>query len=109
MARVLTLTGQGTGTVNSNVLLTKGSTLLTSILSVTAASGTPTLDVELQWSSDGVVWASATTPDAFTQATGTTNEAIDQVTVKGMYVRAQAVVGGTTPSFDATVDIDPIN
>ena len=69
-------------------------------LDVTAASGTtPTLDVQLQTSSDNGVsdsWRSL--GPAFTQATGVTHQ---YTSVGGVdrFVRASYTIGGTTPSF----------
>ncbi|NOZ27969.1 MAG: hypothetical protein GXP39_07955 [Chloroflexi bacterium] len=65
-------------------------------LNITAVSGTsPTLDVVVEDSPDGSVWA--------TLATFSTKTAVGVDVVRanrlGRYVRARATIGGTTPSF----------
>ena len=64
-------------------------------LNITAASGTsPTLNVTVQTSHDGVTWRSA---GSFTQATGVS---VQRATFNiDRFVRATWTVGGTTPSF----------
>lgn len=69
------------------------------VLDVTAASGTsPTLDVVVQTSRDGVTWYTAGT---FTQATAVVTRRL--VCPIDRFVRAQCTVGGTTPSFTFTL------
>lgn len=73
------------------------------VISVIAASGTsPTLDVIVQHSSDGSSWSTLGT---FTQATGTTSQAITVAsgTTVNRYLRAAATIGGSTPSFTFAV------
>ena len=75
-------------------------------LDVTAASGsTPTLDIEVEHSSDGgESWESAGTPDDFTQAVAATQEFITVVPRAASY-RLNCVIGGSTPSFTFRVDV----
>lgn len=69
-------------------------------LTISAASGTtPTLDVTIQTSKDGTTWR---TVAAFAQKTAAGTErksfpALDR------FIRASAVIGGTTPSFTYSV------
>lgn len=69
------------------------------LLDVTARTGTtPTLDVTIQTSYDGITWRSAGT---FTQATATGQQrgsfSLDR------FVRASWTVGGTTPNFTFSI------
>lgn len=69
-------------------------------LAVTAASGTtPTLDVALETSKDGVSWRSL---GSFAQKTAVSSE---RKSFSGCdrLVRTNAVIGGTTPSFTFSV------
>lgn len=69
------------------------------LVSVTAASGTtPTLDISVEWSPDGTIWAVADTPDAFTQIT-TTKAVVKSFSDKAKFFRVVWAIGGTTPSF----------
>ncbi len=74
-------------------------------LNVTAASGTtPTLDVAIQDSVDGVNW---NTVASFTQATAVTRQVINIITATtpiAPYLRVTWTIGGTTPSFTFAVD-----
>ena len=97
ITRKISYTGQGTGTVTPTQTNPVDGDRVECVLDVTAASGTPTLDVTPQWSQDGTLWVADTT--VFTQATGVTTEQIS-LTSKGKYLRFSAVVAGTTPSFD---------
>lgn len=66
------------------------------VLQVTAVSGTdPTLDVTIQHSADGSVWADLVT---FTQADAATQERITVTGTVNRYLRAIWTAGGTTPS-----------
>jgi hypothetical protein len=69
-------------------------------VNATAVTGTtPSATFEVQWSHDGVNWASADgTADSFSAITGVKSLA-KQVTVKGTLMRLSWVVSGTTPSF----------
>lgn len=69
-------------------------------LAVTAASGTtPTLDVVVETSLDGTTWRSL---GAFTQKTIVASE---RKSFSGVdrYIRANATVAGTTPSFTYSI------
>lgn len=73
-------------------------------VAVTAVSGTtPTLDLTVEWSSDGgTTWYVADTSDAFTQFTAAANR-VKRFTVKGSEYRLRWTIGGTTPSFTFSV------
>jgi len=75
-------------------------------LDVTAASGsTPTLDIEVEHSSDGGgTWQSAGTPDDFTQAVAATQEFLTVVPRAALY-RLNCVIAGGSPSFTFRVDV----
>jgi hypothetical protein len=70
---------------------------------VTASSGTtPTLDLSVEWSMDGISWSPAATPDTFTQITGNAS-VVKTFTTKGPLYRIVYTIGGTTPSFTFSV------
>lgn len=70
-------------------------------LNVTAASGTtPTLDVVIEDTLDGVNWNVIGT---FAQKSGAGREVINITTPFGDTVRARWTIGGTTPSFTFSV------
>jgi len=72
-------------------------------LSVTAASGTsPTLDIDFQTKVNGVYY----THTSFTQATGTTTERKNFPAPVGVDGRMQITIGGTTPSFTFSLDLE---
>jgi hypothetical protein len=74
-------------------------TVLDVQLNVTAVTGTtPSLTVEVQWSSDGVTYASAETPDVFAAITAA-KAVVKQFAAKGEFARLKYTVTGTTPSF----------
>lgn len=97
------VTGEGTGTLNSD--LSPGNvTNFTAFLDVTAASGTPTLDVKFQeWDEASDKWFDIPSA-AFAQKTGVANERIT-FSSNAKLLRAVRTVGGTTPSFDYTLGI----
>jgi hypothetical protein len=70
------------------------------LVSVTAATGTtPTLDISIEWSPDGTIWAQTdTTPDAFAQIT-TTKNVVKTFPDRAKFYRVVYAIGGTTPSF----------
>jgi hypothetical protein len=72
--------------------------------SVTAASGTtPTLDLSVEWSSDGgTTWYTADPVDTFTQITAASAR-VKRFTAKGTEYRIRWTIGGTTPSFTFAV------
>ena len=88
-------------TVNSRSAAPLGSSIGVA-LDVTAVSGTPTLDVEIEWSGDGVNWVAAGTPQVLTQATTTTQQVV-RFDCQAALFRVAATIGGTTPSFDFSV------
>lgn len=69
-------------------------------LSSAAGTGTtPTLDVKLQDSPDGVIWADIAS-GAFAQVTGTiVSLRLAPAAAVGSFIRAVATITGTTPSF----------
>ena len=71
---------------------------------VTAASGTtPTLDLSVEWSSDGgTTWYVADPADTITQFTAA-GARVKRFTVKGSEYRIRWTIGGTTPSFTFAV------
>lgn len=71
-------------------------------LDVSAVGGTtPTLDVKLQHSPDGVKWSDLGT--AFGQKTGVSRE-VKAFTQYHRYVKAVYTIGGTAPSFTFSVE-----
>jgi hypothetical protein len=62
------------------------------VLHCVASSGSPTLDVKIQTSTDDAVWSDYIT---FTQATGTTSELIVSASNPSRYARAVLTFGGT--------------
>jgi len=74
-------------------------------LIVSAASGTsPTADIKITHSADDITYVDLIT---FTQATSTTSEIkyVDEGTTINRYLKVEATIGGTTPSFSAIVGI----
>ncbi len=69
-------------------------------LNVTAASGTPTLDVVIEDTVDGANWNVIGT---FAQKTGAGREVINVVSPFSDRIRARWTLGGTTPSFTFSV------
>ncbi len=71
-------------------------------LDVSAASGTsPTLDVKIQHSPDGVKWSDLGT--AFAQKTGVARE-VKVFTQYHRYVKVVYTIAGTSPSFTFSVE-----
>jgi hypothetical protein len=103
-AVVLTGAAQGTGTVNSNPIRTDGVNLHL-VLDATARTGTPTLDVKVQWSQDGgATWAiTETAQEGFTQLNNTIGTFVKTFPVKAPLARVQGIVAGTTPTYTYTV------
>lgn len=72
---------------------------LTVLVDVTAVSGTtPQLTVNVEWSHDGSTWFVADTADAFAVISAA-KKVCKQFDVKGLYVRLNYTISGTTPSF----------
>jgi hypothetical protein len=70
----------------------------------TAVSGTtPTLDVSLQWSFDGVNFSAGESPVTFAQITAAKSTHV-LVQARAPYMRVMWTVGGTTPSFTFAVN-----
>ena len=91
-----TASGEGVSTDLSN---TKE---LIATLDVTAVGGTtPTLDVKLQHSPDGVKWSDLGT--AFAQKTGVARE-VKVFTQYHRYVKVVYTIAGTSPSFTFSVE-----
>lgn len=69
------------------------------IVSVTAAAGTtPSLALSVEWSVDGVIWATPEAADAFTTITGSVNR-VKAFERKAPFYRIAWAITGTTPSF----------
>lgn len=60
-----------------------------------------TLDVEVEWSSDGLTWVSFSTPDVFTQVVATGEEWLATVPARAAFFRLNYTV--TTGPFDFTI------
>ncbi|GAB3875283.1 hypothetical protein [Terrabacter terrigena] len=79
-----------------------GSTVAVTINATTVSGTTPSATFEVQWSHDGVNWASADgTADSFAAITAAKSVA-RSFTVKGTLLRLVWTVSGTTPSFTTT-------
>lgn len=76
-------------------------------INITAASGTsPTLQLKLQTSQDGVTWTDAWPNNAPNlTGVGTTNYTFSSPGVQGRWV---ATIGGTTPSFTFNIDTQAV-
>jgi hypothetical protein len=93
----LTATGNGTG-VDNVTATTKGGA---GQIHVTAAAGTtPTLDGKIQHSVDGSSWVDLIT---FAQLTGPGFQRVEVTGTINRHLRFIRTIGGTTPSFTATV------
>ncbi len=81
-------------------------TLVALAVNVTAVSGTtPTLDLSVEWSTDGgTTWFVGQPADTFTQVTAT-GTAIKTFTPKAPHCRVRWTIAGTTPSFTFAVDL----
>lgn len=91
---------EGAGTVNGAAFLTDDVGTVVGILTVSAVSGSPTLDVKLQTSEDGTTWVDV---GAFAQKTGVATET-KRFTGLGIYCRWVRTVGGTaTPKATYTI------
>lgn len=105
-----TTTGQSAAIVSADVEVAWiGDSALSLMVNVTAASGTtPTLDLSLQWSSDGgTTWHTPDTAQTFAQITATTAK-VKNFAVLGDVYRIVWTVGGTTPSFTFSV-VETVN
>lgn len=94
-----TFTATGNGPDLDNLVLTSAGG--SAVLSVSAVSGTtPTLDVVLEHSVDGVTWATLGT---FSQQNAVNGEIITFSGTVNRHVRAVHTIGGTSPSFTMNV------
>ena len=95
-----TTTGTSTAVaLNVNSQVSPGGALLGLLVNVTAASGTtPTLDLTVEWSSDGTNFVVGQPADALTQIT-TAVGAAKQFAIKAPFYRVKWTIAGTTPSF----------
>ncbi|QDP60631.1 MAG: hypothetical protein Unbinned1469contig1000_10 [Prokaryotic dsDNA virus sp.] len=94
-----TATASGTARDNTNSTDDGGA----GFLIISAASGSsPTADIKITHSADDSTYADLVT---FTQATGTTSEIkyVAEGTTVNRYLKVEATIGGTTPSFSAIV------
>lgn len=95
------VTGEAAGTYNFDFGSGDGRQI-TAFLNVSAATGTPTLDIKFQeWDQASGTWFDIPTA-AFTQATGVTSQRITFAS-SAPRLRCNRVVAGTTPTFDYTV------
>lgn len=69
---------------------------------VTAVSGTPTLDLSIEWTTDGSTWFAGQPADSFSQITAAT-KVTKIFDVKASAYRVKWTIGGTT-SFTFAVD-----
>lgn len=76
---------------------------------VAAVSGAgPTLDLSVEWSTDGgTSWFSADPADAFAQITQDTQDKVKVFAIKGGQYRIRWAIGGTTPSFTFSIRESP--
>ncbi len=97
-------TGVQTSTVTSTPVEVANYLTIVAYLNVTAVSGTtPTLNIKLQDSADGVTYYDI--PGAtFTAVTATGQQRI-VVTNPGIYLQAVQTIAGTTPSFTYNLDV----
>lgn len=106
----LPLAARGAGTVQSGPVANSGEAAdVLLCVHCTAITGTtPTLDVSLEQSPDGVGTWTAITGSAVTQVTAAGNR-VAFATISQPFVRVTSTVGGTTPSatFRATVLVVP--
>lgn len=93
-----------TTTTTAAVSVPDGGSKLNLFIDVTATAGTPTLDIEVEWSPDGgTTWFGAETADVFAQITAATKVA-KQFSVLAPTYRLSLTIAGTTPSFTFAVD-----
>ena len=93
---------------NSGYLQTPPGSGLSVMVNVTAVSGTtPSMLLTVEWTNDGINFASADPADTFTAITTAVNK-VARFTQKGVGYRVVWTVTGTTPSltFSITADTD---
>lgn len=71
---------------------------------VTAISGTPSMVLSVEWSTDGTNFAAGDTADAFTAITTAVNRC-KAFPVKGPFARLVWVITGGTPSLTFSIDV----
>lgn len=59
----------------------------------------PTLDVSLEWSNDGTIFATPASADTFAQVTTSAATEAKTFTAKARYCRARWTIGGTNPGY----------
>lgn len=78
------------------------------LVDVTAvgANANETLDLDIEWSTDGVTFAAGETADSFAQLTqpGGVQTVAKQFNVMGSYYRVVWTLAGTTPDFTFSID-----
>lgn len=88
-----------TATGNSGAIGVGGNDEVAVMVDVTAVSGTtPSMTVSVEWSHDNVSWFSADPADSFTAITAAAKK-VKLFGVKGLYMRLNYAISGTTPSF----------
>lgn len=97
-----------TTTTNSAAQATGNADNANILIDVTAVSGTtPTLTVEVQWSHDGTTWFSGgagVSADATASITAV-GKLVRTFPVRAPFMRVQASIAGTTPSFTFAVHV----
>jgi hypothetical protein len=105
--KAITYTATGAGTTTFDFVVPESPTASAGTIAVnvllTASSGTPTLDVKVLWSADGVTFTDADAAvDSLAQITTAVGKS-KQFTVKGKFGRVSSVIAGTTPTFTGTI------
>jgi len=72
------------------------------LVNVTAASGTPSMILSVEWSNDGTAFAVPEVADAFTAITGTTVK-VKTFERKALFYRIVWTISGGTPSLTFAV------
>lgn len=97
--RTIAASAARTTTGNSGVIGGVVGANVSIAVDVTAAGGvTPTLDLKVEWSHDGVTFAGAEPADTFTQIVAA-KVTIKSFSVKAPQYRLVWTIAGTTPSF----------
>jgi hypothetical protein len=93
-----------TTTGNSGQLSHADANTISLLLNVTAVSGTPSMVLSVEWSTDGTNFAKVdTTPDVFAAVTAA-GAVVKQFPTKAPYYRVVWTISGGTPSVTFTVD-----
>lgn len=89
-----------TATLNSGSMDVGNYTEVTLYLDVTVVTGTtPTLNIDIETSHNDTDWFDFATTLSFAEATGVTTEVVEKSGTLGRFIRAAAIIGGTTPDF----------